>query len=290
MSFGDTVKAELFEKMPTQSCCKAAELAAILLFASHMDANGHLYVRSRNEAWDNYLIELSDCRLRNFEKMLVPVSRDAERKLLSELFVTEPILKKQPSPELLKGSCCYRAFVRGAFLGAGTVSDPMASYRLEVFTGHRTLFSFWCEILDEFALDYHESSRNGKYISYFQDSDAISDFLSIIGAHRNMMDFENVKIEKMIKNDSNRRSNCEEANLNKQSKAAAVQLSAVEKINRVTGFQNLSPELEQIARARLEDPGCSLTELGKMVEPPIGKSAVYGRLKKLIEIAQAIEE
>ena len=290
MSFSDTVKAELFEKMPTQSCCKASELAAILLFASHMDEQGHLYVRSRNKAWDEYLIELSEHRLHYFEKMLVPISLSTEKALLSELFVTEPIFKKQPSPELLKGSCCYRAFVKGAFLGAGTVSDPATSYRLEVFTGHRNLFSFWCEILDEFALDYHESVRNGKYVSYFQDSEAISDFLSIIGAHRNMMDFENVKIEKMIKNDSNRRSNCEEANLDKQSKAAAVQLAAVEKINRLTGFQNLRPELEQIARARLEDPGCSLTELGKMVEPPIGKSAVYGRLQKLIEIAQTLEE
>ncbi len=290
MSFSDIVKAELFEKPPTQECCKASELAAILLFSSHMDEARHLYVRSRNVDWDEYLLQLSDDRLIRTGKLLVPASPDAEKSLITESFVTMPIFRKIPSPGLLKGSCCYRAFVKGAFLGAGTVSDPSTYYRLEVFTGHRNLFSFWCEILDEFALEYRESIRNGKYVSYFQNSEAISDFLSIVGAHRNMMDFENVKIEKMVKNDSNRRSNCEEANLNKQSKAAAIQLAAVEKINRLTGFQNLRPDLEQIARARMEDPGCSLTELGKMVEPPIGKSAVYGRLQKLIEIAQTLEE
>lgn len=290
MSFSDTVKAELFEKFPAQPCCKASELAAILLFASHMNEAGHLYVRSRNERWDEYLLKLCDGRLVRSAKQLVPCSLEAERSLIAELFETKPVFKKLPSPELLKGSCCYRAFVKGAFLGAGTVSDPTVSYRLEVFTAHRNLFVLWCEMMDEFSLDYRESHRNGKYVSYFQNSEAISDFLSIIGAHRNMMDFENVKIEKMIKNDSNRRSNCEEANLNKQSKAAAIQLAAVGKINRLTGFQNLNSDLEQVARARLEDPGCSLTELGKMVEPPIGKSAVYSRLQKLIEIAQGLAE
>ena len=290
MSFSDGVKAEVFEKFPTQPCCKASELAAILLFSSHVDEEGHLYVRSRNEEWDDYLIRLSDRRLVLDGKRMVPSSVQVEKELLSELFETEPIFRKLPAPGLLKGPCCYRSFLKGAFLGGGTVSDPMVSYRLEVFTGHRSLFSLWCEILDEFALDYRESIRNGKYVSYTQNSEVISDFLSIIGAHRNMMDFENVRIEKTVKNDSNRRSNCEEANLNKQSKAAAIQLAAVEKINRLTGFQNLRPDLEQIARARLEDPACSLTELGKMVEPPVGKSAVYGRLQKLIEIAQALEE
>lgn len=290
MSFSDIVKAELFEKSPSQSCCKASELAAILLFASHVNAEGHLYVRSRTPAWDDYLLDLSDGRMIRADKKLIPASSKAEESLVTELFETKPIFRRLPSTDLLKGACCYRSFVKGAFLGGGTISDPESSYRLEVFTGHRQLFVLWCEILDEFSLDYHTSVRNGKYVSYFQNSETISDFLSIIGAHRNMMDFENVKIEKTVKNDSNRRSNCEEANLNKQSKAAAVQLAAVEKIHRLTGFQNLRPDLEQIARARLEDPGCSLIELGKMVEPPIGKSAVYSRLQKLIEIAQSLTE
>lgn len=290
MSFTDTVKAELFEKPPAQPCCKASELSGVLLFASHMDEAGHLYIRSRNGAWDDYVITLSDGRLTLLDKRLLPVTSDAEKSLIAELFDAQPIFKKLPPPGLFKGSCCYRSFVKGAFLGGGTISDPEVAYRLDVFTGHKKLFALWCEILDEFALDYREVHRNGKYVSYFQNSETISDFLNIIGAHRNMMDFENVKIEKTVKNASNRRSNCEEANLNKQSKAAAVQLAAVEKIQRITGFQNLSPELEQIALARLEDPGCSLAELGKMVEPPVGKSAVYGRLQKLIEIADALTE
>ena len=290
MSFGDKVKAELFEKMPNQACCKSAELGAVLLFSSHMDENGHLYVRSRNEDWDTYVINLSDHRLTKENKIIRPVSFEKEQELLLELFEADPIFRKLPSAELLKSTCCYRSFVKGAFLGGGTISDPNSSYRLEVFTGHRNLFSLWCEILDEFGLEYHESIRNGKHVSYFQNSEVISDFLSIIGAHRNMMDFENIRIEKTVKNDSNRRSNCEEANLNKQSKAAALQLAAVEKINRLTGLENLRPDLEQIARARMEDPGCSLTELGKALEPPIGKTAVYSRLQKLIEIAQGLEE
>ncbi len=290
MSFSEVVKAELFEKMPTHHCCKAAELAAILLFASHRTATGNLYARSRNSQWAEYLIAISDGRLCTDGKKIVSVSKTAEESLLHELFETKPLFRKLPAPDLLKSPCCYRAFVKGAFLGAGTISDPEKSYRLEVFTGHRNLFDFWCEILDEFGLDYRISQRNGKYVSYFQNSDVISDFLSIIGAHRNMMEFENVKIEKTVKNVSNRRSNCEEANLDKQSKAAAVQLAAVEKICRITGFENLRSDLAEVAQARMNDPACSLSELGKQLQPPVGKTAVYSRLQKLIEIAENLSE
>ena len=180
--------------------------------------------------------------------------------------------------------------MKGAFIGGGTIADPEKSYRLEVFTGHRKLFDFWCEIMDEFGLDYRVTQRNGKYVSYFQNSDMISDFLSVIGAHRNMMKFENIKIEKTVRNATNRRSNCEEANLDKQSKAAAVQLAAVEKIHRVSGFDYLRPDLAEVARARLNDPGCSLTELGRQLDPPIGKTAVYSRMQKLMEIAENLSE
>ena len=290
MSFSDVVKAELFEKQPTHQCCKATELAAILLFASHRTSDGSLYARGRNKDWSAYLVDISDGRLCEDGTRVVPVSKEAENNLLNELFETKPLFRKMPAPDLLKSSCCYRSFVKGAFLGAGTISDPQKSYRLEVFTSHRKLFDFWCEILDEFGLDYRVTQRNGKYVSYIQNGDVISDFLSIIGAHRNMMEFENVKIEKTVRNATNRQNNCEEANLNKQSKAAAIQLAAVEKIYRITGFDHLRPDLAEIARLRMNDPACSLTELGKQIQPPIGKTAVYSRLQKLIEIAENLTE
>ena len=290
MSFSDVVKAELFEKQPSHACCKAAELAAVLLFASHRTSTGGLFVRSRNELWSDYLVSLSDGRLYHDGKKVLPVSKEAEESLLAELFETKPLFRKLPAPDLLKSSCCYRSFVKGAFIGGGTIADPEKSYRLEVFTGHRNLFDFWCEIMDEFGLDYRVTQRNGKYVSYFQNSDMISDFLSVIGAHRNMMKFENIKIEKTVRNATNRRSNCEEANLDKQSKAAAVQLAAVEKIHRVSGFEYLRPDLAEVARARLNDPGCSLTELGRQLDPPIGKTAVYSRMQKLMEIAENLSE
>lgn len=290
MSYTDLVKAELFEKLPTQACCRASELSAILLFSAHMENDRSFFVRRKNALWDEYVIALSDGRLCCTDKRLILVSASAQESLLSDLLIREPSLQMFPAPELLKGACCYRSFLKGAFLGGGTISNPEKAYRLELVTGHKRLFSFLLEVLERFSLEEHEHQRNGKYVAYFQNSESISDFLSIIGAHRNMMDFENVKIEKTVKNDSNRRSNCEEANLNKQSRSAAIQLAAIEKIRSITGFQNLNAELAEVARARLNDPGCTLAELGKLVEPPISKSAVYNRMQKLIEIAKELSE
>ena len=191
---------------------------------------------------------------------------------------------------LVSRLCCKRAFLRGLFLSCGSITDPRSGYHLELAAGSRDRAIRMQEIIGVFELEAKTIERKSGYVVYIKEGAAIADFLNVIGAHVALMEFENVRILKEMRNSINRQVNCETANIRKTVSAASRQTEDIRFIHDTIGFGNLSENLSQIARLRLENPEVTLKELGEMLEPPIGKSGVNHRLRKLSEIAEELRK
>lgn len=189
---------------------------------------------------------------------------------------------------LLKDSCCKRAYIRGAFLGGGSVSDPERGYHLEFITHSEEYGNSLKELINEFGLESKLIDRKSNHIVYLKEGDQIVDLLNIIGAHKALLDFENVRIVKQMRNDVNRLVNCETANLNKTVNAAMKQVQDINLIKSRVGLGALPDGLSELAELRLEQPEASLKELGEMLDPPVGKSGVNHRFKKIHKFAESL--
>ncbi len=186
---------------------------------------------------------------------------------------------------MFKGDCCYRAYLRGAFLGAGSVSNPEGDYHLELTSHNASNAYFILKAMERFGLEAKINKRKGRFVVYHKGSDDIVTFLNVIGAHKKLLEFENIRIIKDLRNRVNRGVNCETANLTKVVNTGVRQLEAIHTIDRAMGIEKLKPTLKEAARLRLECPSSSLKKLGEMFEPPISKSAVNHRLRKIEDIA-----
>jgi DNA-binding protein WhiA len=194
------------------------------------------------------------------------------------------------SDKLLERNCCKRAFIRGIFLACGSVTDPNSGYHLEMTFGNHDRAVQMQEIIGVFELETKIIERKNMYVVYMKEGSAIADFLNIIGAHIALMDFENVRILKEMRNSINRQVNCETANIKKTVSAASRQTEDIRYIHDKAGFGILSENLAQIAKLRLENPDVTLKELGEMLNPPLGKSGVNHRLRRLSEIAEDLRK
>lgn len=181
---------------------------------------------------------------------------------------------------------CSREFLRGAFLGGGSVSNPHKGYHLEFVCGQELFAHELCELLNSFRLNARVAKRKSNYITYIKEGERVSDFLTFIGAMNATMEFENVRIERELTNDLNRRSNFEEANMQKAAKAAAQQLIDIETIAHEKGLDFLPQKLKDMCAFRLENEEATLTELSEMMG--ISRSAVNSRLKRVADIAQGL--
>ncbi len=189
---------------------------------------------------------------------------------------------------LLEYPCCRRAFIRGAFLTSGSMSDPGKSYHFEVVCRTRRGAEELCAVMESFDIHPKIVLRKSKPVVYLKDSEAIVDILNVMGATGALMRLENVRIIKDMKNSANRQSNCDSANINKIVRAAVRQVEDIRLIERKMDFSQLPPMLREMAQVRLEHPEESLQELGTYLNPPVGKSGVNHRLKKLSEIAETL--
>lgn len=186
---------------------------------------------------------------------------------------------------LLDSDCCKRAFFRGAFLARGTVSDPERSYHLEWKTAYEAIAHQFASLTEEFDVPAKVSSRRGMYVIYLKASELIKDMLSVLGATELMFDYANAEIVKNIRNSVNRATNCEFANIEKTVSASEEQIRCIEKLI-ADGYTFENPQLDEIARLRLQYPTESLTFLGAHCIPPLSKAGVAHRLKKITEIAK----
>ncbi|MBO4414851.1 MAG: DNA-binding protein WhiA [Lachnospiraceae bacterium] len=282
MSFSSDVKRELAEIMPNARHCRIAELAALTAYGAKME-NGRIVFSG-----DNPIVKerfgILVRRLFSFDPDNMGTD---EIKQLFETIKTDG--KLMPEAVVYKASCCKRAYLRGAFIACGSVTDPGKEYHLEFVTdGERAQIII--DLLEFFEIEAKSVERKKYNVVYVKDSDRIVDILNVIEAHVALMAFENVRIVKDVRNSINRRVNCEAANLGKTATAANRQIEDIEYLQSHDLFGQLSDELKETALLRLEYPESSLSELGQLHGVPVGRSGVNHRLAKLSEMAQKLRE
>ena len=311
-SFSSKVKGELARIYPEKPCCRLAELAAIARLDGTLtiarDEGLGYYIETEYSAVarkvyrllkDQFSIEVEltvkrQNRLKRRTLYHISVASSGETpELLKALGIISS--KRQIIPgvknDLIRTKCCRRSYLRGAFLGGGSISSPDSDYHLELTAGNETLGRDLMALINQFTgLQAKLSRRKQSYLVYLKESDQIADFLAIIGAHGSLLEFENARVMKGMKNQVNRLVNCETANLGKTVNAAFRQINGIRLIDQRIGLDALNPSLAQIARLRLANPEANLKELGEIMTPPIGKSGVNHRLRKIEEIAGKLRE
>lgn len=189
---------------------------------------------------------------------------------------------------IIEEECCRQSFVRGAFLAGGSVTDPGKQYHLELVTDHYNVSRETYSLLLDMGFSPKSTGRNGNYIIYFKNSEVIEDLLTSIGAPVSAMEIMSAKIEKGVTNSVNRRVNCDTANVSKTVDAAQAQIEAINKLKNAGIFDELPEKIRETAEKRLEYPELSLTELSAMFTPPVTKSGLNHRFRKIMETAERV--
>ncbi len=192
--------------------------------------------------------------------------------------------------QVIQKDCCKKAFVRGIFLATGSVNDPNKAYHFEIVVQNKEMAEAVRQVVNSFALDAKVVKRKKYYVVYLKEGSMIVDILNVMEAHVCLMDMENVRIIKDMRNDINRRVNCETANIKKTVNAARRQIEDIEYIERTKGLSYLKDSLRVVAEVRMAEPDANLVELGEMLNPPISKSGVNHRLRKISNIANTLRE
>ena len=310
MSFSSKVKGELSLHLGNGRHCEIAETAAIVNICGHTAVFGeHFCLKIQTENF--HVAKKCFTLLKNTFNMIAEVSvRSSGRKqvytvLVRDFSKAEAILKatgllysedgktqlkKRIYSPVVSSICCRRAYIRGAFLSVGSVNDPEKNYHMEFVLADEFSAEQLKELINSFGLDAKVVERKEHFVVYLKEGEQIVDLLNIMEAPLALMDLENVRIMKEMRNDINRKVNCETANLNKVVGAAVKQLEDIEYIEEKIGLSSLPEQLEEIARLRLEYPDKSLKELGSFLSTPVGKSGVNHRLRKISNIAEALRE
>lgn len=309
MSFSVQTKEELARVTSRRRCCQLSELAALFRMDGSLQIGGEhrvsLTITTESASVARKIFRLIKAvfglqtqimvrRKRRLKKSNVYVislpARLDGQDVLQALGITDEdgSFSFEPRADLLKRQCCRRAYLRGAFLGGGSVNSPEGTYHLEIITNDETHAQTICDLLQRFHLAAKVSQRKGWFIVYLKESDQIVEMLNIIGAHTALLNFENVRIVKGMRNQVNRLVNCETANLNKTVSAAVRQVEMIQFIVRTLGLAKLPAQLRDIAELRLQYPDASLKELGEMLTPSVGKSGVNHRIRKLEKLAEEL--
>ena len=277
MSFSSDVKNELLTGISSSKHCKLAELGAMVLMT------GRFVDDKWQEPEDNSYV--SD-KSRQLIKLLGIDIESQEGKKSLKLVNTGAGYTIDNL--LIERSCCKQAFLRGAFLAAGSVTNPEKGYHLEIVCDTKTQAEMLVNIIQSFGVCPKTINRKKYYVVYVKDGSGIVDLLNVMGAHMSLMNMENVRILKDFRNTYNRKVNCEVANLNKTVSAAVKQIDDIEYIIKTKGLNYLPDNLRALAEIRVEYEQASLKELGDMMNPPLGKSGVNHRLRKISEIADEL--
>ncbi|RZT02474.1 DNA-binding protein WhiA [Cuneatibacter caecimuris] len=312
MSFSSRVKEELSRQMSQARHCRIAELAAMVSCCGHgfQSDRGEICLRIQTENITvarkcftllhktfNINTDISVKRNAYLKKNRIYtlwIRDGAEARLVMQALK----LKEAPDAggELLAESlivqqpCCRRAFIRGAFLASGSISDPEKFYHLEMVASSQMKAEQLRDIVNTFAMEAKIVTRKKYFVVYLKEGNQIVDLLNIMEAYVSLMELENVRILKEMRNSINRQVNCETANIHKTVSAAVSQIEAIEYIRDMIGLDGLPEGLEEIARIRLEQPEATLKELGAALDPPVGKSGVNHRLRKLKTIADSLRK
>lgn len=296
MSFCSNVKAELCRIPIQRTCCAVAEAYGVLLFCNTCSVSGIRIVTESSDFAQRLPRLFKKAFGLEFDQMpdgerdkRVFVIEDRE-KLLSiyRTFGLEPekTVSLHMNLGVLEEECCKISLLRGAFMAGGSVTDPEKRYHLELATSHHRVSREVYSLLMELGFFPKNVARAGNSILYFKQSDYIEDVLTTLGAPVNAMAIMEAKVEKDLRNDVNRRVNCETANLGKAVDAAQEQLAAIRRLEASDVYDSLPDKLRKTAQIRKDNPEATLSELAQMHEPPLTKSAINHRMRKLLELSK----
>lgn len=320
MSFSSQTKGELARVVPTKKCCMLAEITGFLRVAGSLRLVGggkftivastenpaiarHYKTLIREYFGSNAGIEIGNSQVpgkaRGSYRYRYSLVIRPDEKSLQILRETGMILIKEGNDFLsdgiyqpiIRNKCCKKAYLRGLFLGVGTMSDPRKSYHLEFVLNSSQVAQELKRLIGSFVdLSAGLIERGEEHVVYMKRAEYISDMLGIMGANEAMLEFENIRIGRGLRREVNRISNCDNANVDRTLSAAEQQIKYIELIDAKLGLDNLDPVLRETAQLRLELPGASLTDIGEALRPPIKKPGVSKRFAKLKEIAESLDK
>ncbi len=287
MSFTQNLKVQLSMQDAGCSTCPLAELTAMIRLLASYTEDGAV-ISTENE---DVAERVHNLLLKVFKKDFEYTNRNGSFRVLidgeffSDILVPRLMLFGEDR-RLFTKECCRGSYIRGTFLAAGSVSDPKKQYHMEFDIKHKAYAEKLCQVLKRAGIASKITKRKTRYVVYIKEYTAIADTIGVMGAVGTAMEIYNISIEKECRNRANRQYNCEIANIDKITNAAFSQLEAIRKIENKMGLSELPETLQEIARLRKEYPDESLKELGERLSPPIGKSGVNHRLKRIEEIAE----
>lgn len=280
MSFSEDVKKELSQMNNyVKKEELKAELYGYILTNNVSDENTNLKFTTKNE--DN---------IYRYNKILNNLNIKYKTDIRGKMYITIITDVINLNIEKSKDVNILGAIIRGCFMGGGSINNPDKENHLEILLKNENSINEISEILSIFNINIKLIIRNGKYAVYIKDGDMISKFLALIGAKKSVLDFEEIRVMKEMKNSVNRLVNCETANLNKVINVSVLQINDIKYIISKNKFNLLPKNLQEIALIRLKNEHSTLTEIGKMLEKPIGKSGVNYRFKKISEFAEKLRE
>lgn len=307
MSFSGTVKEELSRQISTARHCRIAETAALLSLCGRFTADGALRMQTENSAvirkyftlvqkTFNIETEIAVRENRQMKKGHIYYVEIKDDALIRTVLLATKLSREQNSGRtlvlnnslLIQQTCCKRAFIRGAFLASGSISDPEKGYHFEIVCPDERKAGQLQELIRSFGIDAKVVVRKKSHVVYVKEGAQIVDVLAVMEANVALMNLENIRILKEMRNTVNRKVNCEMANINKTVSAAVKQIEDIKLIEEKKGFQSLNDGLAEIAELRLQYPEATLKELGMMLNPQVGKSGVNHRLRKLSAIADEL--
>ena len=314
MSFSQEVKEELIRLPLGKSCCTLRELCALVQTNASLSFLGagrfrltfetestplarRIFLLCRQELNATPVLHfVSHPRFGGRRSCVLTLEGDHARQLMEELRMMErdadgvlSFRRTVPRCEITR-ACCAKAFLRAAFLGSGNIISPEKEYHLEIVSDTEAFTHQLLRVLERVGIQAHVISRGSRQMIYLKESSAIVAFLGQIGAHRALMKMENVRASKTIRNQVNRMMNCDHGNMEKQLDAAQNQVDAISSLAISKGLESLPPALREVARLRLSRPDASIAELAQMVSPPISKSGMNHRLRRIMALAARAEE
>lgn len=297
MSFSSDVKKELTDVLPDKPCCRAAQAYGMLQFGhafngreislqTEQTAVADLYAYLVTKVCGTEQPTVESVKRRTMLHTLSYSEKETRRAILERFGHGVNDISVRLNRANLDCDGCARALLRGAFLSCGAVTNPERDYHLEFSVPYYNLSRDLLALLGEEGFPAKIVSRNGSYIVYIKESERIEDCLTYLGASHGALEVMSAKMVKSIRNETNRRLNCESANIDKTVAAAGIHMDAVRRIEQAGALPSLTPELRQLAQLRLDNPDMSLRELGAALDPPLSRSGVNHRLQRLIAIAE----
>lgn len=305
MSFSSDVKKELTDIVPKNIHCRKAELAGVIAINGRLEISKNtktFIIRAENDILERKIRKLSGLvisegedylELRNeklHHRKLVILGDDISREYFTRLKLGISGSHISVNEMITERNCCKQSYLRGAFLAGGSVGSPDKNYQLSITCAERSEAEKLCKIAESIHLTFKIQEKKDSFAVYIKDGDTISGFLAAVGAANSVMEFENIRILKDIRNNVNREVNCDAANIRKAAGAATKQIEDIRYIKEHGGLEILPDNLRTVALARMDYPLLTIKELGEELSPQLSKSCINHRLRKISEIADELRK